>query len=308
MTNPIRLGALAPLSRPGFLEAGRHLLAGIELAVSEINDRGGVDDRPIELLVRDTAGTPQRGADAIREFAEAGAVAAVGEYHSVVAQAAAHAAVACRLPFVCSSAVLDALVDEPTDLVSRIAPAQSYCWRVYADYLVSAGYRHVALAIEPNPYWSAGAEILRTALAERGVRVTEMDDEAEILLLLVGYPEPAASIVEGVRTGMRIGDPAGRAEFPEWRELLGARGADVPYLSYFPEKFGPLGWHVEERLAQVLGERPSFVGFEGYDAVQVALGGAEVAGTRGTISFARTAGPVRQWQWPPVQVALSAGE
>lgn len=30
---PIRLGALAPLSRPGFCEAGRHLRAGVELAV-----------------------------------------------------------------------------------------------------------------------------------------------------------------------------------------------------------------------------------------------------------------------------------
>lgn len=33
----IRIGALAPLTRPGWVEAGRHLLAGFELAVREVN-------------------------------------------------------------------------------------------------------------------------------------------------------------------------------------------------------------------------------------------------------------------------------
>ncbi|WP_442939002.1 ABC transporter substrate-binding protein [Nonomuraea sp. K271] len=40
-TDPVRIGALVPLSRPGWVEAGRHLLAGLELAVREVNDEGG---------------------------------------------------------------------------------------------------------------------------------------------------------------------------------------------------------------------------------------------------------------------------
>ncbi|MBZ6176636.1 ABC transporter substrate-binding protein, partial [Streptomyces olivaceus] len=50
----IRLGALVPLTRPGWVEAGRHLLAGLDLAVREVNDAGGIDGRPLELVVRDT--------------------------------------------------------------------------------------------------------------------------------------------------------------------------------------------------------------------------------------------------------------
>ncbi|MFC8886510.1 ABC transporter substrate-binding protein, partial [Streptomyces cinereoruber] len=50
---PVRLGALVPLTRPGWAEAGRHLLAGLDLAVREVNDTGGIDGRPLELLVRD---------------------------------------------------------------------------------------------------------------------------------------------------------------------------------------------------------------------------------------------------------------
>ena len=38
----IRVGGVMPLSRPGFLEAGRHLKAGLELAVADVNGLGDV--------------------------------------------------------------------------------------------------------------------------------------------------------------------------------------------------------------------------------------------------------------------------
>ena len=45
----VRIGALVPLTRPGWVEAGRHLLAGLELAVREVNDAGGIVGRPLDL-------------------------------------------------------------------------------------------------------------------------------------------------------------------------------------------------------------------------------------------------------------------
>ena len=148
---------------------------------------------------------------------------------------------------------------------------------------------------------------------------------ADALLLLVGYPEPAVSLVRAIRADaslahLRIGDPAGRAEFPEWLARLGHDGTDVPFLRYLPSPLGPPGTRVTERLTRIVGASPSFVALEGYDSVQVvaqalrigapdrrgvieALSHLRVAGTRGTISFSRDCGPVRQWTWPPVQVA-----
>src|SRR5262249_46667326 len=60
----VQIGALVPLTRPGWVEAGRHLLAGLELAVGEVNDAGGIVGRPLDLVVRDTAADPQRAAAA----------------------------------------------------------------------------------------------------------------------------------------------------------------------------------------------------------------------------------------------------
>lgn len=116
----VRIGALVPLTPPGWAQAGRHLLAGLELAVREVNDGGGIVGRPLELVVRDTAADPDRAAAAVEELAGLGVAALTGEYHSVVARAAATRADALGLPFLCSSAVLDALTDRPTDWVARL--------------------------------------------------------------------------------------------------------------------------------------------------------------------------------------------
>jgi ABC-type branched-subunit amino acid transport system substrate-binding protein len=336
----VRIGVLVPLSRPGWTEAGRHLLAGLELAASDVNDAGGIAGCPLELVVRDTAADPGRAAAAVAELAALGVAALAGEYHSVAARAAAAQADALGLPFLCSSAVLDTLTEQPTDWVARLAPAQSHGWTVYADYLLRAGHRRIAVAAEPSVYWAAGAGILRDCVTPSGGTVTHLDlraltpagvcdrlaaDRATALLLLAGYPEPAVPLVQAVRRdkrlgGIMIGAPAGQPEFARWAALLGGDGAAVPFLRYRPGRLPPLGARVETALGERLAEAPSFVAFEGYDTVAVLAEvlrahGADrartagcwprvtVEGTRGPIGFSRVPGiSVWQWVWAPVQV------
>jgi ABC-type branched-subunit amino acid transport system substrate-binding protein len=264
----VRIGALAPLTRPGWVEAGRHLLSGLELAVQDVNDGGGIAGRPLELVVADTAADPQKAVAAVDELARLGVAALAGEYHSVVARAAAARADALGVPFLCSSAVLDALTEQPTEWVARLAPAQSRGWRIYADFLLRAGHSRIAVAAEPSVYWASGASILREHVAPRGGAVIELDlrslspaavcdaladSGATAVLLLAGYPEPAVSVVRSVRRDRRlaevmIGAPAGQPEFPEWATLLGDDGAAIPFLRYRPERLGPVGARVETAL------------------------------------------------------------
>jgi ABC-type branched-subunit amino acid transport system substrate-binding protein len=336
----IRIGALAPLTRPGWVEAGRHLVAGMQLAVRELNEAGGIAGRPLELVVRDSAANPQRAAAAVDELARLGVAALAGEYHSVVARSVAARADALGIPFLCSSAVLDALTDRPTEWVARLAPAQSHGWQIYAEFLRRAGHSRIAVAAEASVYWAAGTRVLRDCLTPRGGTVSELDvralspaavcdtlveSRATALLLLVGHPEPAVSLVKSVRRDPRLGElmigaPAGQPEFAEWAKLLRDDGAGIPFLRYLPERLGRLGARVEAALSEQLAEAPSFVAFEGYDTVAVLadllrshgedrarIAGAwphiAVEGTRGLIQFSRTQGsPVWQWAWPPVQV------
>ena len=317
------------------------MLAGLELAVHEVNGAGGICGRPLELVVRDTAADPHRAVAAVDELAGLGVAAVAGEYHSVVARAAAARADALGVPFLCSSAVLDALTEQPSQWVARLAPAQSHGWRIYADFLLRVGHRRIAVAAEASVYWESGARILRDNLAPHGGTVIDLDmrtlaaagvcnelvdNRATALLILVGHPEPAVSIVKSVRRDQRlseimIGAPAGQPEFADWATLLGDDGAAIPFLRYLPERLSPFGARVETALRERLGEAPSFVAFEGYDTVAVLADvlrsyGTDrahiaeswprvtVEGTRGQIRFSPVPGiNVWQWAWPPIQVA-----
>ena len=339
----VRIGVLAPLSRPGWTEAGRQLLAGLELAVGDVGDGGGAGGRPLALVVRDTAADPLKATAAVEELAELGVTALAGEYHSVVARAAAARAEALGLPFLCSSAVLDALADGPADRVARLAPPQSRGWRLYADFLLRAGHARIAVAAQPGVYWESGARILRDRLTADGGAVRALDmaaltheeicdrvaeDGASALLVLAGTPDPAVPLVRAVRrdarlSGVQLGAPAGQPEFAEWERLLGDEGTAVPFLSYLPGRLTPLGDRVAASLRERLGAEPSFVAFEGYDTGLVlaealrsqdgtpdrertaeAWPRVAVDGTRGPVRFSRTPGTgVWQWTGAPVRVA-----
>ncbi|MGX2993568.1 ABC transporter substrate-binding protein [Streptomyces sp. JNUCC 64] len=336
----VRIGALVPLTRPGWVEAGRQLLAGLELAAHEVNAAGGIDGRPLDLVVRDTAADPRRAVAAVDELAGLGVAALAGEYHSVVARAVATRADALGVPFLCSSAVLDELTEGPADGVARLAPAQSHGWTAYADFLLGAGRERVAVAAQSNVYWTSGTRVLRERLTSRGGTLVGLDADAlapadlcdalvhhraTALLLLTGQPDPVAAIVGAVRrdrrlAGLLLGAPAGQPEFADWAAALGADGAGVPFLSYLPERPGPLGVRVARDLRRRLGGAPSFVAFEGYDTIAVlaavlrdhgtdradiaaAWPHVDVEGTRGRVRFSRTPGSgVWQWTWPPVHV------
>lgn len=336
----IKIGALAPLTPPGWVEAGQQLLAGLELGVSLINESGGVDGRPLDLIIQDTAADPARALAAIDEFEQQGALAVVGEYHSIVARVAAGRCETLGLPFLCSSAVLDELTEQPSEWVARIAPAQSHGWRIYGDYLTGAGHTKIAAIVQPSPYWAAGLRILHKHLTPRGGAIVEFDVQtlppralcdalvetrATALLLLTAFPEPAVSIVKAVRQdprlrGVVIGAPAGQPEFAEWQAALGEAGTGVPFLRYLPNALTSRGIQVGAALSDRLACQPSFIAFEGFDTISVlaelvSIDGATragirsafphvcVDGTRGRIHFSRLSRvSIWQWAWPPVQV------
>jgi len=151
-------------------------------------------------------------------------------------------------------------------------------------------------------------------------------ESATALLLLVGHPEPAVSIVRAVRADPRLNDvligaPAGQPELADWVAALGRAGAGIPFLRYLPRSPDR---RVDAALRAHLGGPASFVAFEGYDTIAVltelvhrhgtdrsaiAAGWSSVAirGSRGTITFARVPG-IDVWQWPAAPIQVVEGD
>ena len=74
---PIRIGMLTELSGP-FAPWGVNVQNGMRMAVNDINGEGGVNGQPLELVERDTTGTPEEGVTALREMIDRESIVAAG--------------------------------------------------------------------------------------------------------------------------------------------------------------------------------------------------------------------------------------
>ena len=74
---PIRIGYIATLTGEG-ATWGQHEHDGALLAIKEINARGGVLGRPLELVCYDVKGKPEEGVSAIRRLIYEDKVVAIG--------------------------------------------------------------------------------------------------------------------------------------------------------------------------------------------------------------------------------------
>lgn len=83
---PIRIGLATTLSAKG-ATSGTHSRNGALLAVEKINSSGGINGRPVELVVRDDQGRIEEALRVDRELIDSGVVAILGHFSSSLAVA-----------------------------------------------------------------------------------------------------------------------------------------------------------------------------------------------------------------------------
>lgn len=143
---PITLGYLAPLSgrRADMGESGRN---GALLAVEDINAAGGVNGRPLRLLVADDHSSAEHGAAAFQRLHQGGAVALIGPHSTRVAAAVMPLATEAGMP------MLSPLIRTPSlagrdDLLFRMNRSTPEIAQAYARHLVQRGQRRIGVLRE----------------------------------------------------------------------------------------------------------------------------------------------------------------
>ena len=110
---PIKIGYLATLTGEG-ATWGQHESDGAKLAVKEINEKGGLLGRPVELIVYDVKGRPEDAINALRRLVYEDKVVAVGgSNYSSIQLAIAPIVDKEKVPVVASSATNPAVTVDP---------------------------------------------------------------------------------------------------------------------------------------------------------------------------------------------------
>ncbi len=174
--DPIRIGALAPLSAPGSVVAGEAISDAMNIAIDEINAAGGLLGRPLELVIFDSEGLPERGtAGAERLINQDKVIAIAGGSHSSVGVAAKEVAHDNNIPIVLVNTWNDTITSVQYPQVFRIAPLSSEVSAIDVNFMkwlrddVGMTLEKVVLLTENTDYGIPAAEDTAWFLSETGI-------------------------------------------------------------------------------------------------------------------------------------------
>jgi branched-chain amino acid transport system substrate-binding protein len=173
----IVIGALLPLSTSGDILKGFAMQTALSIAVSEINDAGGIHGLPLRLVTYDSSGAPDQAAGyAARLGKEDCAVAITGVLHDSTALAAASRASALGIPMVIAGATTDEVPLQQYPQVFRIVPSDTMLAAMAATWLAEVGDYNgdgglfVVPIVDSRKYESKDMVRLQNKLDEYGIR------------------------------------------------------------------------------------------------------------------------------------------
>lgn len=159
---PIRIGYLATLTGDGSVW-GQAERGGALLSVKQINEKGGLLGRPVEVVCYDTKGKPEDAINAVKRMIFEDKVVAIGgSNYSSIQLAIASVVEKNEIPVVASAATNPAVtVDPKTGKVRpymfRIAFTDPYQGRIIADYLIQkCGAKKIAILGDIGDAYSEG--------------------------------------------------------------------------------------------------------------------------------------------------------
>ncbi len=143
-------------------------------AVKDINEKGGVLGKQLELVFGDTEGLPERGATVAERLIGEDKVAGIaGEYHSAVALAVAEVAHKHGIPVIFSETWADKITELGYPEVFRIAPAASMVSTATVDWMADAGIKRVVLIAETTDFGTSMAKAQGKLFHDKGIQLVD---------------------------------------------------------------------------------------------------------------------------------------
>jgi len=167
--NGIVIGLDADMSG-GAASGGEAIRRGILLAIDEINARGGVLGRPLELEVRDHRGNPARGVDNIAAFARTpDLVAVIGGVHTPVALAELDLLHQEEILFLVPWAAGTPIVANGfrPNFVFRVSVRDEFAGGFLIDQVLARGFSRPGLLLERTGWGRSNDKAMQTALQQR---------------------------------------------------------------------------------------------------------------------------------------------
>jgi branched-chain amino acid transport system substrate-binding protein len=304
-TDSIKIGVTVAQSPPGSVSQGTQVKDAVEVAAKIINDAGGVLGRPVELVVEDTQGIPEKARAAVEKLITRDKVAAiVGEHQSSNVLAAIEVAHRYHVPYINTNGWADPIRDKgyvevfnPANYNSRVAIAA-------AETMKGMGAKRVVAFCENTDYGVGLAKALGDQLKQRAPNIEykyETLDRAgkdflpALLPLKTDPPDvvvdimlpPAAYILmnqlyeQGIAPSPKtwLYDASGLADYPDfWQNVSDAAKTMLVFGLYHPKMPAPaLAKTVADAYKAKTKNEPSRLLFQAADSLFIVTEGIKAA-------------------------------
>lgn len=293
----IVIGSAVPLTGSS-AKMGQDMRQAIEMAVDEINGRGGVLDRRLEVRFEDDACDAEAAVAAAHKLAAQGAVAAISGYCSgalLPAEPVYHRA---RMAAVVPAANAVKLTMQGFDTINLMLPNNQVQARTAAGFLTAElGKRRIAILHDNSAFARELADLTREELRGKAdvvafdaVTPGERDFSAVLTHLKArrpdaiywtGYYAEGGLIIrqargQGIDASIMVGDGSRDAALIATAGLASAEGVFVTSPPSAAELPGAAGW--ARRYAAAHGE-PGPYSAQAYDAAQIVAAAIQAAGS-----------------------------
>ena len=292
---PIKIGLSTPLSGAA-ASLGENERRGVELAIDQVNDGGGLlEGRKLALSAEDNGCNPTDGVSSVTKLITKQRVATViGALCSGVTLSAMPLAKRHRVPFLVATStspdITAASGEGGNEYTFRINPSDATLADALAAHLASADkIRKLAVLAEDSTYGRTGAKAFDAALKRNGIAVTGIDYVAqgtadfstqiskyrnngtEGVALYVTGADHLGFLRQAAAAGLRL-PMTGRVEFEGQnleilkKEQFAGSSSVYPYSSLIDT---PKNAEFTKLFESAYHAAPTYEGFEGYNAVMV---------------------------------------
>lgn len=299
---PIHIGVITSLSG-SFATFGGMEVAGYKVAVEEINKKGGVLGRPIELVIQDDASNQNAALAAAEKLISQGVPLILGAYASGVTKPLAGYMTRMKVPLLNSNSADTSITKPGSPYVFRVGQTTDSFAKACFDLLGTLkGAKTVAILVSNDALGKSTAVSVKKMCRERGYTVVGEDaydrgltdfrptlnrfkERTPDIIALSSYEEDAATIMrqaKEVNINPKIFVSAGGTGYAIPQFITGA-GDAAEYVTsaspWRPEVKYPGAQDLYRRLKAMLGSEPSHHAAKAYGGMMAAADAIRLAGS-----------------------------
>ena len=195
---PIVIGAFGPLSG-GAAMVGDTMMKGIELAVKEYNDEGGINGRPIELIKEDDEQNPAKAVSAVNKLVHSDNVLAViGTVNSSATLASMEVTQEAKIPQITPISSNTSITHLGNPYIFRLQISDENQAGEITRYAINElGFKRIGVMYQNDDFGTGGKDVVVQVLKDAGIEPIAVesfvpdakDMTSQLLKIQEGDPE-----------------------------------------------------------------------------------------------------------------------